>query len=82
MGRIYSHTVVCRSPDDTWEVPYVLAIVKLDEGWSMLSRLLVDDPLSLDPREVAGTEVHVRFMDEGRPPFRRMPAFEPVTEKP
>jgi uncharacterized OB-fold protein len=78
LGSVYSHTVVFRGPDDSWDVPYVLAIVALDEGWSMLSRLIVEDPAALAASTVAGMRVSVMFQDEERPPFRSMPVFGPV----
>jgi len=78
VGRVYSHTVVFRGPDESWDVPYVLAIIDMDEGWTMLSRLIVDDPHAWASSSAAGSEVRVLFVDEDRPPFRRMPAFTPV----
>ena len=72
-GTVYSSTVVHRGPDDTWPTPYVLAIVDLAEGWSMLSRLAVTDPG--DTESFAGREVVVRFEPEGREPHRTLPVF-------
>lgn len=44
-GRVYSYTVVHRAaPAFRDEVPYVVAIVELEEGVRMMSRLLVDPP--------------------------------------
>ncbi len=45
-GRLYSHTVVHRPPAAGVEVPYVIAVVRLVEGPSLLTRL-VDCPLDL-----------------------------------
>lgn len=39
-GVVYSFTVVHRSPDPAFSVPYVLAIVDLDDGWTMLTHVL------------------------------------------
>jgi uncharacterized OB-fold protein len=39
LGRVYSFTVCHRSPTPGFNVPYVLAIVDLEEGWSMLSNI-------------------------------------------
>jgi uncharacterized OB-fold protein len=39
-GRIYSFTVCHRPPVPGFAAPYVLAIVELDEGWSMLTNLV------------------------------------------
>lgn len=77
-GRVYSHTVVHRGPDTSWDVPYILAIIDLDEGWTMLSRLVGMDPVTLDPRAVAGTAVRVQFEPEQRPPHRVLPVFAPT----
>lgn len=38
-GRVYSYTVVHRAPRPQFEVPYVVAIIALEEGWHMLSNL-------------------------------------------
>jgi uncharacterized OB-fold protein len=78
-GRVYSHSVVFRGPDETWTVPYVLGIVDLDEGWRMLTRLVVDVPAAYVDASLAGTPVAVAFEDETRPPHRRLPVFVPVT---
>lgn len=74
-GRVYSHSVVFRGPDDSWPVPYVLAIVALEEGWHMLTRLVVDEPSVYVDASLAGTSVVVTFEEEARPPHRRLPVF-------
>ncbi len=57
-GKLYSHTIVYRAPLAGFEIPYVLAVVELEEGPLMLTRL-VDGPgdrLAVDaPVEVAFT---------------------------
>lgn len=40
LGALYSFTTVSRAPMAGFLVPYLLAVVDLDEGWSMLSRLV------------------------------------------
>jgi uncharacterized protein len=75
-GRVYSHTTVHRGPDPSWPVPYVLAIVDLDEGWSMLSRITGDPPDDSVPGALIGRAVRVSFADEERPPHRVLPVFE------
>lgn len=55
-GLIYSFTVVHRPPRPEFEVPYVIVIVELEEGWHMLSNLLDCDPDAVavgDPVEVS-----------------------------
>lgn len=39
-GAVYSYTVCRRAPEPGFEAPYVLAIVDLEEGWSMLSNVV------------------------------------------
>lgn len=39
-GRVYSCSVVHRAPRPQFEVPYVVAIIELEEGWHMLSNVL------------------------------------------
>lgn len=57
-GKLYSYTIVYRAPLAGFEIPYVLAVVELEEGPLMLTRL-VDGPgdrLAVDaPVEVAFT---------------------------
>ena len=74
VGRVYSSTVVYRGPDESWETPYVLAIIDLEEGWSMLSRLLLGQDVPLEAPFI-GRAVQVSFVPEGREPFRTLPAF-------
>ncbi len=55
-GAVYSYTVVHRPPAPGFETPYVVAIVDLDEGWSILSNV------SGDPAGVhIGLRVEVRW---------------------
>ena len=72
-GVIYSKSTVYKAPGPGYTVPYVLAIVTLDEGWNMLSNIvnyLVD--------EVAiGMRVRVVFQRDWDE--RRVPEFEPDT---
>ncbi len=76
-GTVYSHTTVHRGPGAEWAVPYVLGIVDLEEGWSMLSRLVVDPPDDREPGVLIGTDVRVSFEREPRPPGRMLPVFSP-----
>ena len=70
-GTVYSFTVVHRPPEPSFEAPYVLAIVDVTEGWSLLA-WIVDCPVE----EVRiGMEVQVRFVPG--PDGARLPAFAP-----
>lgn len=39
-GTLYSYTVVHRPQQPSFEVPYAVAVVLLEEGWHMLSSLV------------------------------------------
>ena len=39
-GRLYSYTIVHRAPTAGFEIPFVLAVVELDEGPLMLTRIV------------------------------------------
>jgi len=67
-GTVYSVTVVHKAPSPEFEVPYVLAVVELDEGWSMLANLVDEAPI--------GAPVELTWIDRGE---RRLPAFRAVT---
>jgi uncharacterized OB-fold protein len=74
-GVVYSHTTVFRGPDDSWPVPYVLAIIDMNEGWTMLSRLIVDPPDESIPGSLIGMPVRATFVLEDRAPHRMLPVF-------
>ena len=46
-GRLHSWTVVHRAPTPDREVPYVVAVVDLDEGFDLLTNLVDADPATL-----------------------------------
>jgi uncharacterized OB-fold protein len=60
-GRVYSFTVMHRAPFPGFDVPAILAIVELDEGYSMITSLV-----ECQAREVAvGDDVEVVFERQG-----------------
>jgi hypothetical protein len=71
-GTVYSSTLVHRPPSPGLDVPYELAIVDLEEGWSMLANIVeagdaptpIGAPLELTWLEVGG--------DAPLPAFRRV----------
>ena len=68
-GRIHSYTVVHRAPPEYRdEVPYVVALVELDEGVRMMTRLVDVEPAGV--RVDLPVEVAIR----GDP---RLPYFRP-----
>lgn len=71
-GTVFSYTVMNFSPVSAYEddVPYVIALVELEEGPRMLTNLL-----NVDPAEVSvGDPVRVTFEKRDD---RALPQFEP-----
>ncbi len=56
-GAVYSWTVVWRPQTPAFAVPYAPAIVRLDEGYDMVSALVGTDPDDI----TAGMRVRVEF---------------------
>ena len=55
-GRVYSFTTIHRPPRSEFDIPYVVAIVELEEGWHMLTNIIgcAPDAVQVDmPVEVA-----------------------------
>lgn len=73
-GTVYSSTVVHRAPFPTLPTPYHVAIVDLEEGWSMLTNLIDagEAPVAID------TPVEVAFVDVDDE--LTLPVFRPVAE--
>ena len=71
-GTVYSFTVVHRPPGPGFDPPYVMAVVDLDDGWSMLTNVV-----GCDVHEVhIGQAVRVRF--DRVAPDVVLPVFEPA----
>lgn len=71
-GAVYSFSVVHRAPSPAFEVPYVVAVVELEEGWHLLTNVV-----GCEPDEVSvGLAVHVSFVDCGEV---ALPYFVPDT---
>jgi uncharacterized OB-fold protein len=72
-GRVHAVTVIHQRD----EAPYALAMIDLDEGFRMLSRIDADDPAGI----AIGDAVLVGFrsLGEGQPP---MPVFTLAGETP
>jgi uncharacterized OB-fold protein len=58
-GSVYSFTICHRAPGPGFDVPYALAIVDLEEGWSMLSNIVCCGPHDVR----TGLEVVVTWLD-------------------
>jgi len=71
-GRIHSYTVVHRAPAEYRdEIPYVVALIELDEGVRMMTRLV-----DVNPADVR-VDLRVEVAIQGDP---RLPYFRPVLE--
>ena len=75
-GKIYSYTVVMTNASSGFQddVPFVVAIVRLDEGVKMMTNIVDCDPMSLYcemPVEVTFEKLNDDFT---------LPKFKPVTK--
>lgn len=63
IGRVHSFSIIRRASDTafTSRVPYVVALVELDEGPRMMANILGDDALNV----AIGDPVNVIFEDRG-----------------
>ena len=72
-GRVHSFTVIRRASDPAFasRVPYVVALIELDEGPRMMANIVGDDALAV----AIGDPVKVTFEDRGSgaliPQFQR-----------
>jgi len=71
-GAIYSSTVVHRAPVPGFEPPYHVAIVDLQENWSMLCNVIAPTAAPVP----IGTPVEVTWVDVDA--SLSLPAFRPV----
>jgi uncharacterized OB-fold protein len=72
-GVLYSYTVIHRPQRPEFEVPYIGAIIELEEGWHMLSNLVECEPEAAR----VGMPVEVCFVPRGDD--LKLPMFRPVT---
>jgi len=68
-GTIYSHTTVRRAPHRAFAPPYVVALVRLEEGPVVLSNIV-----GIEPGEVR-CDMVVRLTWEDLPDGRKLPMF-------
>jgi uncharacterized OB-fold protein len=75
-GEVYSHSTVHRAPSPAFkdDVPYVIAIVKTDEGPHLLSRVVGIAPESVK----IGMRIRVKMHVKGE---SALPVFEPESLK-
>ncbi|MEM5274444.1 Zn-ribbon domain-containing OB-fold protein [Cupriavidus taiwanensis] len=75
-GRVHSFSVIRRASDPAFaaRVPYVIALIELDEGPRMMANILGDDALAVG----VGDAVKVTFEDRGDGAL--IPQFERISE--
>jgi uncharacterized OB-fold protein len=72
LGTVYSLSVVYRTAHPNIDTPFILAIVDLDDGWSMLTNIVGCEPDSAS----IGMPVAVTFSEATR--TGPLPCFAPV----
>jgi uncharacterized OB-fold protein len=70
LGSLYSWTVVWRPPNPSFAVPYAPAVVRLDEGFWMMSAIIGCEPEALHDGLRVGVEFHPASPDITLPYFR------------
>jgi len=71
-GIVYSHTTVRRAPHPAFTPPYVVAMVRLEEGPVLLTNIVGCAP------EDVRCDMAVKVTWEDLPDGRKLPLFEPV----
>jgi uncharacterized OB-fold protein len=71
-GTVYTYTVVHRAPSTAFSVPYVLAAIDLEEGFTMFSNVV-----RCPPEEVT-FDMPVTVVFEERAPGLILPVFVPA----
>lgn len=75
-GRVYSFSVVHRSPDpERFRPPYAVGLVRLDEGPVLTTNLLAD------PLESLECDQPVTVVWEPLPDGRHLPLFTPTSQE-
>lgn len=71
-GEVYSFTVIHRSPNPAFDPPYVVALVRLNEGPVLLTNIV-----GIPPKDVR-CDMRVRVVWEPLPDGRKLPVFTPA----
>ena len=75
-GVVYSHTTVEKSANpEFFTAPYIVALVRLEEGPTLLTNIVGADPADL----LCDRQVDVTW--EALPDGRQLPLFTPTTEQ-
>ena len=76
-GRVVTHTVVHQAPFESYagDAPYVLAVIRLEEGPQMMANVV-----GIDPRSVV-VDLAVEVIFEERAGGFRVPQFRSVADR-
>jgi hypothetical protein len=69
-GTVYSYTTVHRPQQPAYDVPYVAAIIELEEGWYMLSNVIGVEPSEVHVDMAVEVEFHEASGEITLPYFR------------
>ena len=61
-GLIVTYTVIWRAQTPAFSVPYVVAVVELDEGYQMISNIVAQDDEAVATQVAVGDRVRVTFV--------------------
>ena len=78
-GRVVTYTVVWRPPTPAFDPPYVVAVVRLEEGYDMFTNIVDVEPDADPGTSLIGAAVRVRFHRESED--IALPFFELATEQ-
>ena len=73
-GTVHTYSIVWRPQQPAFEVPYIVIVVRLQEGWHMISNMVGCDPAAVR----VGMPVEVAFQEVGEDFF--LPMFRPAVE--
>ena len=80
-GTVYSFSIVYRSPGPAHPAPFVLAVIDMDDGWSLLSNIRADTASGPGFEAVAsGTRVRAEFVPK-HDGYGTMPVFRVITRE-
>jgi hypothetical protein len=70
VGRVYTYSVVHRPAGPGFETPYVLAVVELDDGWTMITNIVGCPPESVECDQPVEVDFEVLDDEVSLPVFR------------
>lgn len=71
-GTVYAWTVTWRAPSPAWEVPYVVAVIQLDEGPRLYANVIGEDAVDVAVGDPVVLTWEKRGATISLPQFRRV----------